>query len=344
MAFSPSEPLPKRAQCALYINDEFTLINDCEYVDTDGGNVYIIVISTNFTDFQKDGDGSCIYLVNCGILANQTCFIDCESTSKTGGGGAIFINNTLNIGHNVTFIDLLFLRCRAYYGGAVFLQSSSEKSINLIHRCRFLNNQAYGKKSSNDKYNFLYGGSAMLLMAKRLNFENCSFHYNHGSSAVKVWNLFDNDVDKLSLLNEKYEHSLSFVGCEFEKEEKSKSSIFYIDESNGGNKLEITSCNFKGKLKDGSHYIDGFLREPKNVLVNSCKFENEVKNAMNFNIITDSLEIEMNAKVGLNEANIYFWIVIVFILVLSTTMFSLITLRKCIYCDSSSSNEKILEP
>lgn len=97
----------------------------------------IQVLTTNFTDYQKDGDGSAIHLSNCGLIVNSSHFIDCISTSPVGGGGAIYINNSMNIENNVTFIDVLFLRCKAAYGGAVFLYSNSDININYFLRCKF---------------------------------------------------------------------------------------------------------------------------------------------------------------------------------------------------------------
>lgn len=298
------------------------------------------VISVNFTDFKKDGDGSCIHLINSGIYANQTCFIDCESTSKTGGGGAIFINNSLSINHNVTFIDLYFLRCKAAYGGAVFLYSSSDQSNNSIIRCEFIKNEAFSKKSVNNEFNFLYGGSALFLMTKNTDILNCSFDHNRGSSAVKMWNLFNED--KLSLLDNKVQHSISLIGCEFKIDENSKSSIVYIDENDDDkNKLEITNCNFKGKLKDGSHYINGLLKEKNNVHVNSCNFESNDKNVLL--MINERLKFDINNEIELNKITFDLWKVTLVMAVL-TALFSLfIIIRKNIF-EEDGLKEEFLGP
>lgn len=43
--------------------------------------------------------------------------------------------------------------------------------------------------------------------------------------------------------------SVSFVGCEYEKDEKSQSSISYFETEKLHNIVNIAQCEFKGKLK-----------------------------------------------------------------------------------------------
>ena len=50
---------------------------------------YAFVVSFNFENYkQEEGDKSSVYLINCGLLCNNTEFIDCVTNS--GGEGAIF--------------------------------------------------------------------------------------------------------------------------------------------------------------------------------------------------------------------------------------------------------------
>ena len=94
-----------------------------------------------------------------------------------------------------------------------------------------------------------------------------------------------------------------------------------------GNKLEILNCNFKGKLKKGAHYIDGILHEKESVRVESCSFESVNKDeAVNMEIIPESLSLELNSKASLNPMLNKFWKVI-FGALLIIALFSLIILK-----------------
>ena len=336
--FSPSIPFFPKAQCALYINGEYKQINNCEYSQYESTNVLIQVLTTNFTDYQKDGDGSAIHLSNCGLIVNSSHFIDCISTSPVGGGGAIYINNSMNIENNVTFIDVLFLRCKAAYGGAVFLYSNSDININYFLRCKFLSNEAYAKKSVSNENKNLYGGGAIYATTQSLLVENCSFHHNKGSG-VKICNLLNEEKSKHLL--EKSVSSFYIIGCEFEKDVKSKSSISYVDQSIG-NKLEIKNCEFKGKIKKGSHYIEGMLLEKESILMESCNFEDDANNIMNL-IFTNDLAFEMNPKFMLNPILNKYWIIILGT-VLIIALFSIISWKISAFRNMDGSDEKPFEP
>ena len=339
-AFLPSDPLPYKTQCALYANDEYILINNCDYSQYESNKVLIRVITTNFTGYQKDGDGSAIRLINCGFIVNKTCFIDCISTSPVGGGGAIFINNSMDVEYNNTFIDILFLRCKAAYGGAVFIYSDSDICYCYFLRCQFLNNEAYAKKSVSNQNKNLFGGSAIYASSKNFNIENSTFYKNKGS-AVKLHNAF-NQMNSKHLL-EKEENSFLIIGCDFDKDDKSKSAISYVDEKTGQNKLEIVNCNFKGKLKKDHHYIDGTILKKDSIYIESCNFEGDEKNAMKLDLFSDSSSLDLvNLNVVSNPFSSNFWKFVLVIAIFSS-LFLLIILKISIYRNLECPDEKVLE-
>ena len=135
------------------------------------------------------------------------------------------------------------------------------------------------------EYKYLYSGSAIFVVSQGVDIKNCSFKKN-SDVAVKIYNAFKGQ--KSSLLGND-QNIFSISGCDFEQEDKDKSSIYYIDERSM-NKLEVRNCNFKGKLSEGAQYINGLLGEKQNVHVESCSFE-EDKYIM-YNIFSVCTEIQ----------------------------------------------------
>ncbi|KAK8871920.1 hypothetical protein M9Y10_007666 [Tritrichomonas musculus] len=328
----PSEP-----KCKVYEDGSVTYLHDCKYSLNSNGNkiVYIYVLSSNFTGEQEENSGGAINLINCGIHCNKTCFIDC--VAKSGGGGAMHIKNTINNENNATFIDLLFLRCVADYGGAVYHYSDSDLFDVTFERCHFEKNKALlTKPSSNGGNNYFFGGSALFLTCKNSLVLNCTFVRNLNSGAIKIYNKFENNYKSIGLENN--ENKISILGCNFEQDKTSKSSIFYSDKKNG-NSIEVVDCDFKGKLKKGSHYIDGEINVKEKLHVSSCKFENDMNDAVSYNLIeNDELMKKIDSTTILNNS---FVVVCAAIIISLMLIFMIINLG--LLHDKCKENNKSLE-
>lgn len=72
----------------------------------------------------------------------------------------------------------------------------------------------------------------------------------------------------------KSENLFSFVGCDFEQDEDSKSPI-YIIKQEFTNNVEVLDCKFEGEMKNDSHYVDEVLDE--NEILNAKSFIYDVK-------------------------------------------------------------------
>lgn len=118
-------------------------------------------------------DGGAIHLVDCGFECKSANFTECYSTN--GGGGAIYIKNAICLDYNVTIIDSFFLKCKAVYGGAVFIYSSCEQNEVLIQSCQFESNIAE-RRSINNENPDLFGGSAVFMTARNCNVNASMFH------------------------------------------------------------------------------------------------------------------------------------------------------------------------
>ena len=147
------------------------------------------------------------------------------------------------------------------------------------------------KKPSNGINDYLFGGSALFLACKNSLVINCTFLHNKNGGAIKIYDVFERNKKRITLENS--ENKISILGCQFEQNENSKSSIFY--EEKNGNPIEVKDCNFKGKLNKGSHYIDGNFLTKEKIQISSCNFENDVNNSVNFNSIND-FQIKVNRK------------------------------------------------
>lgn len=71
------------------------------------------------------------------------------------------------------------------------------------------------------------------------------FEIRHFTS-TKVYNKFPKNSNKKQL--ESDECFVSFVGCDFEQNKNSKSSIDFV-ENKDFNQIEFVHCDFKGKLE-----------------------------------------------------------------------------------------------
>lgn len=248
---------------------------------------------TNFTDIKYEGDfGGAIHIVNYGFEISKTKFSNC--TSEKAGGGIYIKNNLTNINKKIDLKGLTFSECGAVYGGAVYIYSVSRKSKIEIKNCIFTNN-----KASNDKSLPLFGGSSIFMTARKGKVIECSMNDNEGTD-LKLYNYFDEVSNELSLLNHGDE-SIIISNCKFETNDAKSSSLLYLGGSNGV-PIEMKDCSFTGKLRIGSHYIDGkILNENSHKLVvKKCLFDDNKVNSIN---LVDNQKSVMNIKKIDNQNN-----------------------------------------
>ena len=227
-------------------------------------------------------------------MLNNTSFIDCISHS--GCGGAIYVNNSFNMINNVTFGNVVFLRCKDLAGGAVFVYEKSTLYNVSFVECNFTYNEALTTRPIISDKNFMFGGSALFLFCRQSIVFNCTFILNKGSNgSIKIHGKFD-DNSGLITLNEN-EKLISIHSCKFEKDKNSDSSIYYVNK-NDRNSIEVMNCNFKGELKNKTHYIDTQLQNKKKLQIKSCIFENEDDNMVNFELINNELSMKLDNSIG----------------------------------------------
>ena len=248
-------------------------------------------------------------ILNCGLLINQTTFTVCKSTA--GGGGAIYINNDLELRNQIKIENSLFKECQSFFGGAVYIHSRSNNDEILIFNSSFIGNSLLNRPSSYHNKNNLYGGSALYLNSRNGQVESCQFSLNKGKGgAVKILNHFDDDdgnSGSLSLMQNllyvKKNHIL-INDCLFFNQDQSISSIHYVA-GNHGSKMDVTNCEFKGTLNKGNHYIDGkkVHKDGKLIHINSCKFDSDSDSSLNLkeNLILVNLK---NQVFGSNSVKV----------------------------------------
>lgn len=308
----PSNHLPGGITCGVFDDDEYFQIDICKYSVSVKKLVYVIVLSDNFANYKQNEDGSAINLINCGLLCNNTKFFECVSFS--GAGGAIYIKNSFDITNNATFINTSFSQCKASYGGAVYLSVDSGLFDISFNRCIFESNEALIKIRPTGQSNQLFGGDALYAICSGISIINSSFlRHKGGYGAIKIINHLNSNSKNILL--ERRGDPISFVGCTFEQHENSKSSIYLVDE-NSMNQVDIFDCEFKGKIKKGSHYIDGNFNNKEKLNVKSCKFESDENEAINIESINNAIQI----KADLSYFSSFTFKVIIMITVLITLL------------------------
>lgn len=195
-----------------------------------------------------------------------------------GGGGAIFINNSIDAKNDIFFNNLTFESCEATYGGAVVIYSISDLSDVTIFQSNFSSNKIIGKGLV--KKSGFCGGSGAFISAKNLLVNKSIFVRNKGSvGGLKIYNAFnEKEVSKKALLDMS-QKSIVVSNCDFQSNEDSKSSIYYVN-GKDGSMIDIINCNFNSNLNDKNSNIDGIdldLYSPK-VLIKSCSFRKVATN------------------------------------------------------------------
>lgn len=125
---------------------------------------------------------------------------------------------------------------------------------------------------------------------------NCTFTKNIGSG-LKIFSDFDKIKQYKKSL--KSVSSILLTGCEFESDEDSKSSLYYVLGSKMEVPVEVKDCIFKGQTSKGSYHIDGeYLSKknyPMNLHISSCKFPDGEDSAINLK--SSAILLESSEKV-----------------------------------------------
>lgn len=207
-------PLPtNEPSCILEKNDDSFVLDRCEYIEEKDATIHIRIIRTNFEDFVNESHGGAIYCINCGFDCKGANFTNC--VSNNGGGGAIYIKNSLNLAFNITFQDNFFIQCRANYGGAVYIYCDSQVNEVSFNSCNFISNIAL-KKGENNAVGEFFGGSSIFITTRIASFYQIIFKRNN-QYAIKIYNEFDTNSNINALENEKSKNSILIYGCSFDK-------------------------------------------------------------------------------------------------------------------------------
>ena len=263
----------------------------CDFSDFEGKNVTIDVVRSNFTNYIEEENGGAIHVINCGVRCNGTEFIDCESIN--GGGGGIYIKNNATIKQNITLINILVLRCKSNYGGGAFLYCGNKESGVLIKSCTFQYNEARLKRSDNH----LFGGGSVFLTALNSEVIDSKFEHSKGVGGFKIYDILDELDSKQAIkqLEEENNNNLIiFSGCQFDNEKDSSNSIDLVS-GKIGSVIDVIDCNFKGKLINGAHYIDGKLnnKDSPKINIKSCSFDYEINTSVNTKLIKEISSIKI---------------------------------------------------
>lgn len=290
---SPSNSLsPSQSDAPLSsilpIEDVCKTGSSCSFEGSVENQILVTINKTDFSNVQNGDDGGAIRLHNAGIMASNISFKSCQS--KSGGGGAIYVNNdNAKINNVVRFENVFLSNCRASYGGAVYLYSLSEDQPVEVLKCHFTNNQA---DSSSGHSSHLSGGSAVFLAARRSLIVECDFLRNIGENQLKIFNHFTDSSPSSSLTlssadlldSERKNRPTSVVKyCRFDIDRHSKSSVFYLA-GNKGTLCVLRNSVFVGDLNAGSYHIDGDVIADKTLklAVEFCKFSTDYDRSFNF--------------------------------------------------------------
>ena len=236
----------------------------------------------DYINLSNTDNGAAIRLINYTLICQNTKFINCSSSK---GGGGIYIVVEMPIERPIILENLTFIKCKAIYGGAVYIYNNQPSSVR-IKSCIFNQNEA--NKHATSPGDPLYGGAACYLQVIDSNITNCTFYKNIGSS-VKIFDIVKDDSSLLMATKEEGDSSISIEDCYFEIDKISSSSLFLVrGKSKQQTPIEIKDCTFVGDLSKGAHHIDGTSllnektsNEESKIRIKSCRFSSDIENAVN---------------------------------------------------------------
>lgn len=159
------------------------------------------IINSAYKDFKSEGDVGLFYLKNIEVQCQNSRFTGCKSIN--GAGGSIYIKNTNDKSKKVIFKNVQFLKCKADYGGALYVYSKSKSTNVSVDSCIFKENVA--KELNANKF----GGGAIYISITKGEIVYCQFISNYGSSQIKVT---DPSKESIKIMNS---FSLNFFNCNF---------------------------------------------------------------------------------------------------------------------------------
>lgn len=278
-------------------NERCEVLNEVENDETIYETENLNIESSTFTGLKYENvNGGAISLKNWGLTVKGSHFDGCEAQTEGKAGGGIYIYVEEPMIYSITIETTEFQNCKATYGGGIYAYCSLEDKIVTIKSCHFTSNEASETAPTTGDTN-LFGGSAIFLSTKKSIVIKSKFKSNPGTG-MKVYNPFTDTSSKI--LNS--ESSISVSDCEFEVNEKSTSSLIYAGGINDDIPTKVENCVFTGKLSKNAHYIDGTTLNGKKknspkLVVHSCKFSDELQNALNVNVATfdmKSLQFKSN--------------------------------------------------
>lgn len=261
--------------------------NRCDIKNNDDKPAHVSVGLTNFTNLKSDDDGGAIHLINSALECENVKFESC--IAQKGGGGGVYIDNSVESNNDVRLDNLNFVNCKALYGGAVYIRASSPSVTATIRNCMFKDNEATAPNTDS-----MNGGSALYLNVRNGLVQNNEFSGNKGN-LVKVVNEFDN---KYAMLLDFVSPSVLMTKCKFENDDDSSSTLFYVA-GNNGVKFEVKECIFFGSLSEGGHHIDGLSlsKDSHKLHLNKCKFSLDSQSIMNLNADNSYLSFDLKNQV-----------------------------------------------
>lgn len=334
----PQDQITPETSCSSFNFDDMnpTVINNrCVNDGKNDDTTFVDIIRSEFDHFTEKESGGAVHITNCGLKCKSATFKNCESSG--GGGGAMYIKNTVQLSNNVDLEKLTFSGCKANFGGAIYAYSESEKNKVNIHSCIFRSNSLLGGGSDTEN-----SGSAIYLTVKGGSVDNCEFYGDGKGSIVSVVNVFDGGKNSIVLSNVK-KANLTFSRCNFDHANMAKSSIYYHS-SFSGNRVLVVGCSFKGKLEKGSHYIESEMmkNDRDGFRIKSCKFELGRKSAAVFQFIDESEKRKSNDAFGFNSK--YLLITVSFLSVLAVvSVFFFLRKKKISSAENENSENKSIE-
>ncbi|KAK8881415.1 hypothetical protein M9Y10_004151 [Tritrichomonas musculus] len=316
------EPVPSDE---IILNEEDCNNNKrCIHIEEKDMPVNIYINVTTFKDLNDNLNGNAIYIINAGLECNKSTFDNCGSEQNVGG--AIYLSNELNYtNNNVNLEKLIFTKCKAKYGGAIYIHSTSYLNTVTISKCEFNGNTA---TSSSKDDNF--GGSAIYLHVSAGLLIANKFRYNVGvGGSVKIINILNGGNNAMLLDN--YEASIVISKCSFEIQSDSDCSLFYVSGKHGS-LVELNDSNFSGSLSSGSHYINGMVvdKEAPKLVVNNCMFESDIKSSFRMDENNNFLKIDVKNQVfKFEKKEKYFanYMIFTFVLVQALALFAFVFVR-----------------
>ncbi|OHT12114.1 hypothetical protein TRFO_03744 [Tritrichomonas foetus] len=241
--------------------EEFSCVSGkrCDFGQGTINNITTIKIkSSQFNNFNTEGDGGAVYLRNYHVDCQTSDFFNCRCTEQ---GGGIFIRNSL-YGYtktvSVSIKECSFIQCQAVGGAGIYAQSSVTTTTFSISSCFFDSNQLLPpptlprkpliKDSETDSTNV--GGGGIYLVCPNGEVHSCNFIHNKGIGGdIAVY--LPGGVAQTEGIR------INSCNFDFHGEDYSPSSFYLLRGIVQSIKVSLENCIFLGEINGKiSHYID----------------------------------------------------------------------------------------